>query len=179
MTAKGRWVDEGMLVLAEQGIDGIRIDRIAIRLGLTKGSFHHHFHGMSDYRTTLLDRYERDSAAAITTTKSQLAGLPPKDALMTLPRHIEFDARLEAGMRGWAFQDDEARAVLERVDASRLNTLVDLWRDVVPDRKRAETAATIPYLIMVGATVALPTPAESEMADVFELLATLVPAVAR
>jgi hypothetical protein len=107
----------------------------------------------------------------------QLGHLSPQQALMALPAHVTIDTRIEAAMRGWAFQDDAARAVLERVDAARLQTLIDLWRGVVSDPSRARPAAMIPYLIMVGAAVALPTPTESELTELFALLATLVPAV--
>ncbi len=63
---RDRWIDEGLLVLAEEGAPGVRIDRIAARLGLSKGSFFHHFDGIAAYRRALLDRWEssavRDSA---------------------------------------------------------------------------------------------------------------------
>jgi len=177
MTSKDRWIDEGMAVLREQGIDGVRVDRIAVRLGLTKGSFNHHFRGVGEYHRALLQRYERESVAMAERAVSQLADLSPQDALVALPAYVSFDARSEAAIRGWAFQDDEARAVLERVDELRLHTLIGLWRNVVADSTQARSAAMVPYLVMIGATVALPTPTDAEMRELFALLATLVPAV--
>ncbi|WP_345762393.1 hypothetical protein [Diaminobutyricibacter sp. McL0608] len=35
----------------------------------------------------------------------------------------------------------------------------------------------IPYLILIGASVAVPNPTEKEMTDVFALLAALIPGV--
>lgn len=177
MNAKDRWIDEGMAVLTDQGIDGVRIDRVAARLDLTKGSFHHHFRGAGDYRRSLLDSYEQRALAMIDDALSQLGHLSPTDALMALPGRFDFNTRLEAAMRGWAFQDAEARAVLERVDAARLKALVDLWQGIVADPARARSAALIPFLVMVGAAVALPALTENDVTELFELLARLVPAV--
>ena len=53
MTTRDRWLNEGMAVLAEQGSRSIRVNRIAARLDLTKGSFHHHFDDIADYHRAL------------------------------------------------------------------------------------------------------------------------------
>lgn len=58
-TARERWLNEGLKVLAEEGAAGIRIDRIAARLHLSKGSFHHHFDGAEGYKKALLAHFEQ------------------------------------------------------------------------------------------------------------------------
>lgn len=177
MTPRDRWLDEGMRVLREQGIAGVRVDRIAARLELTKGSFHHHFDGVGDYRRALLERYEDETAAVIEGAKSAIRDLPPKQALAELPAQVPFDPRLEAAIRGWAFQDEHAREVVQRIDTARLQALNGLWLAVVGDPHRAAVAALIPYLVTIGVSVAFPTPKDSDVADVFALLAHLVPFV--
>ena len=37
------WVKAGLLALAERGVEGLRVDRLARDLGVTKGSFYWHF----------------------------------------------------------------------------------------------------------------------------------------
>ena len=177
MSARDRWLDEGMAVLAEQGEAGLRVDRIAARLGLTKGSFHHHFDGISDYHRCLWARYESHADAAVRRAVEAVAALPPERALMALPGHAVFDARLEAAVRAWGFDNTEAAAVQQRVDAARLEALVGLWQQVIPDPARARTAALVPHLLLIGASVAMPTTSDSDLRDVFALLATLVPSV--
>lgn len=174
---RDRWLDEGMGVLAEQGARGVRVDRIAARLGLTKGSFHHHFDGIDDYHRSLWARYETDSMDAIRSALTAVAGLPPERALMELPAHVGFDARIEAAIRGWAFEKEEASAVQARVDAARLDALIGLWQQILPGSDRARVAALVPHLLMIGASVALPRPTETDMQEVFSLLAALVPSV--
>lgn len=179
MTAKDRWLDEGLATLADHGISTVRVDRIAARLGLTKGSFHHHFAGTADYRRCLLERYEANAMDAVATASKALQALLPEEAITALPAHASFDPGLEAAVRGWAFSDDEARAVQRRVDTARLDMLTDLWQRVVHDPERARVAALVPSLVIAGASVALPKPSDRELSDVFALLASLVPSVHR
>lgn len=174
---RDRWLDEGMTVLREQGVAGVRVDRIAARLGMTKGSFHHHFAGIDDYRQALLQRYEASAQDATSASVAAVFDLPAEQALMKLPDHYEFDPLLEAAVRGWASQDAGARAVQQRVDAARLDALVGLWQQRLSDPHRARIAALVPYLLLVGSSVAAQRPTESEMREVFALLATLVPSV--
>ena len=58
-------MDEGLRVLAAEGAPAVRIDRIAARLGLSKGSFHHHFAGADGYKRDLLALYEALSVDAL------------------------------------------------------------------------------------------------------------------
>jgi AcrR family transcriptional regulator len=177
MTIRNRWLDEGLAVLAEQGARGVRVDRIAARLGLTKGSFHHHFDGIGDYHRSLLGRYESEAMDAISTAMAAVSDLPPERALMELPSQVSFDPRIEAAIRGWAFENEEANRAQARVDTVRLDALVSLWQRILHDPARARTAALVPHLLMIGASVALPRPSEKDVHEVFSLLATLVPAV--
>lgn len=177
MSTRERWLDEGLVVLAEQGPKGVRVDRIAARLALTKGSFHHHFKGINDYHHSLLERFETDSMNAVRAAVEAVAGLPPEQALMELPSYFSFDPRLEAAIRGWAFENEEARAVLTRVDGERLDALVRLWEPAVRDTEHARTAALVPHLLMIGASVACPRPSAEDLQEVFSLLADLVPSV--
>lgn len=165
------------MMLAEQGARGVRVDRVAARLGLTKGSFHHHFDGVDDYHRSLWARYESTSSDAIDRAVTAVTDLPPERALMELPARFQFDPRIEAAFRSWAFESDGARAVATRVDAARLEALTVLWRQVLPGSRRADIAALVPHLLMIGASVALPRPTEADMEELLSLLATLVPAV--
>jgi AcrR family transcriptional regulator len=175
MKVKDKWLDEGLAVLIEDGAPGIRIDRIAARLGLSKGSFHHHFAGAAGYRTALLQRYESDALAA-------LGGLAPTwdepaertlAGLRTRAREL-FDPRLEVAVRAWAFQDPEVRATQERVDSARLAALESLWLAIVDDPRGARTAALLPHLLSIGASVALPPIDPTELDDVFGMLVELI-----
>lgn len=179
MTARDMWLEEGLAVLAEQGPSGVRIDRIAARLQLTKGSFHHHFEGISGYKAALLERYQDEALSALQHALAELEPLGEKKALVALPEYLEeaFDIGLETAVRSWAFQDDPARMVQERVDSARLAAIEKLWLSLVRDAGRARTAALVPHLLAIGSSVALPPLTSSQLREVFDLLGELIPAV--
>lgn len=178
MVTRDRWLDEGLAILREEGAAGLRADAAARRLRLTKGSFHHHFAGMPDYRRAVLDRYELRMLEAIDRVRAAIAELPPADAIAALPSLVsELDLRLDTAVRGWAFEASDARSAVERVDAERLRLLEDCWRPLLTDPADARAAALVPHLVAVGAAVAQPPPDAARLAEVFALLARIAPAV--
>ncbi len=181
MSPRDRWLTEGLAALAADGASGVRADRIAARLGLTKGSFHHHFAGIEDYRRALLERHEHEQLAFLDRVNAELDGIPPDAALAGLPERLTdlFDADLERAVRSWAVADPTARAVQERLDTARLAFLRDLWTRLLGDERRAHVAALVPHLIAIGASMAQPRLAASDLRAVFDLLAALAPGVGR
>lgn len=179
MSTRDAWLDEGLRVLADEGAPGLRTDRIAARLGLTKGSFHHHFAGAGGYRRALLVHYETRTREALDRASASVAGMPPLDALGALRERaaVVLDPRLETAVRAWAFQDTEARATQSRIDAARLAALTALWQSLLDDAESARIAALLPHLLVIGATMALPPVASADLDRVFELLVHLAPHV--
>jgi AcrR family transcriptional regulator len=179
MGTRELWLDEGVVVLTDEGPGGVRIDRLAARLGLTKGSFHHHFAGVADYRTALLGHIERGQVDRLDTVSAEVAGLDPRDALRALPERLDelSDADLDRALRAWAIADDGARAVVERVDGARLAFLETLWSRAVPDPARARAAALLPHLLLVGANATRPPLDTASRQAVFDLLPDLIPHV--
>ncbi len=158
--SKERWLDEGLAVLGEVGIKGVTIDALRARLGLTTGSFYHHFGGMDGYRSALLAYYEeRDTQAYI----DMIEALPADDgasklrALMTAAVDaIEADEALEPQVRVWASHDDAARACLERVDAQRSEYIRRQCRATGAEPELADEIGAMIYLIAIGADHIVP-----------------------
>ena len=180
MSTRDRWLTEGLALLASDGAAGLRTDRAAARLGLTKGSFHHHFAGIEDYRRAVLARHEESQLAVLRDLAADLRDTPADQALGSLPDRLGELLRtdLERAVRSWAVTDPDARAVQERLDAARLAFLRELWTGLLRDDRRAHTAALVPHLLAIGASMAQPPVDESDLRAVFELLARLIPGVA-
>ena len=127
---------------------------------------------MSTYRQALLDLWETQALGELEHAPSQalLEGLAARVGdLVDLP--------LEAAVRAWAFHDPDAAATQERVDRARLVALESIWSRIVDDPARARTAALIPHLLLIGATVALPRTSRQDLESVFGLLSDLIPSV--
>lgn len=180
--ARDRWLDEGLVVLAAEGAPGIRIDRLAARLGLSKGSFHHHFDGAEGYKRALLDYVERLMIDALNDAIAYGEG--QEDARSVLHRLTElveprarglYRPELEVALRAWAGTDADAREVQARVDDARVAALQRVWRPAVASDAEAHTAALLPYLVAVGATVVTPPVAPDELRSIFRMLVPLIP----
>lgn len=122
------WIDAAIVQLSESGIGGVSIEQLASRLGVTRGSFYHHFADREELLQAMLDywaqrwTYEvRDQIAAL--------GLDPRTTLLALMRAIRNQGASEhdAPFRAWALHDPLAQAVLEQVDEARLGFIRSLF----------------------------------------------------
>lgn len=176
VSMREEWIGLGLRVLADEGEPGIRIDRLAERLGRSKGSFHHHFRGATDYKRALLERYEQLAVGDLDEAIGALGDASPQVVFAALTARMSsapdslWDPELEIAVRSWSFADPEARATQERVDRARYDRMLTQWRRLTDDDDRARTAARLPFLVAVGASVALPTPTPDELRAVYAML---------
>lgn len=142
----GAWIDAGLDALAEGGIDAVRIDPLAKRLGVTRGSFYWHFKDRAALHLAMLNRWrkratyrvgervERDAPDARARLRQTLA-LPQAGPRATRAAAIEMAIRL------WARRDEEAAAAVALIDKQRLTYYAKLFNELgyAPDeaRKRA------------------------------------------
>lgn len=182
MPSRSEWLEAGLAVLAQDGPNGLRIDRLCRRLDVSKGSFHHHFAGAGDFKRALLASYETRVVEALDEAIKQATGATPEDALAGLTAAITgsesfYRPDLEVAMRAWAFSDLEVGAVQERIDERRLRSLHDIWSTMVDDPEVAYTAALVPYLVGIGASLIRPPTPRDQLQRVYELLLGLVAGV--
>jgi AcrR family transcriptional regulator len=127
------WVDAATQVLVDQGIDHVRVDVLAGRLGVTRGSFYWHFRDREDLLRRVLQAW-RDSATVQLTQRLQRAGSDPQAQLrdvISLPhrgRAAARAARIELAIRAWARRDAMAREAVDEADAARIDYHAQIFR---------------------------------------------------
>jgi len=176
---KSDWLRAGLAALAKDGANGLRIDQLCQQLGVSKGSFHHHFAGAGDFKRSLLGAYEDLLVESLDQAIDQTAAATPRAALAGLTAAITntsgfYRPELEVAMRAWAFSDAEVRAVQARVDQRRLESLHRIWSKILDDHDAAYTAALVPYLVGIGASLIQPPTPADQLQRVYELLLELV-----
>lgn len=179
MLTKSDWLRAGLAALAKDGANGLRIDQLCQQLGVSKGSFHHHFAGAGDFKRSLLGAYEDLLVESLDQAIDQTAAATPRAALAGLTAAITntsgfYRPELEVAMRAWAFSDAEVRAVQARVDQRRLESLHRIWSKILDDHDAAYTAALVPYLVGIGASLIQPPTPADQLQRVYELLLELV-----
>lgn len=172
------WLEAGLAVLGEEGAPALTIERLAARMGLTKGSFYHHFKGMSGFRTDLLAHYESEHTRRHIADAERAgpgAGARLRRLMdLVLTERPDTD-RLEIAVRAWALQDAEVRELQERVDRLRVEYLRSLVADLAEDERTALPLARLLYLLLVGAQQLVPPLPAEELRDVYTLALRLAP----
>lgn len=164
MATKRDWLNAGLDVLAADGAPALTIDRLSGALGLSKGSFYHHFDGMRGYTTALLSHFESEHTARFIEAVEQDPGEPADKRLRRLSELVLADEEgpaLEVAIRAWASQNPEVGAAQERVDRTRIDYLRGLWEQIGRGPEESQQLGEMLYLLLVGAGhVRPPLPAE-------------------
>lgn len=145
------WIQAGFELLAEQGIEALKIDRLCGRLGVTKGSFYWHFDGMPSYRATLIGSWGelRDADRRIV---DDVADLTPRERLSQMmaslvsPRHWT----LERAMREWARSDDTVAESVRAADRRLLQAVRQAFLDYGFDADEADLRANATFAAGIG-----------------------------
>jgi len=153
--SRQNWVDAGMDLLRQEGQQSLTIERLTQELGVTKGSFYHHFGNLANYRQALLNWWEE----AFTHEPIRIAWQENDARLRSqhLSRAVrDLDHPLELAIRAWGLRDPEVARTVARVDLQGLECLTGLHRD--QGHPRAELVAYLEYTAFVGGQLIKPAP---------------------
>ena len=116
------WLEAAVVALAEGGLSRVAIEPLARRLGVTKGSFYHHFESLDALVRALLEHWEREGTDAVILSLDALED--PRERLRGLVQvswerldHLRAEAALAAAASAG---DPRVAPVVARVTAKRL-----------------------------------------------------------
>ena len=154
LLTRRRWLEEGLALLEEAGAEALTIESLTSRLGVTKGSFYHHFANYQDFKERLLEFWEEEGTLRIIQWAEQEASPPEKLArVMQASLH---PSRLDVALRAWALQDEQVRVHQQRIDQLRLAYLEELAYAQTADRLAARQLARAFYSLYVGSQHLIP-----------------------
>lgn len=140
------WVEAALSALAEGGIDAVRVEPLARRLGVTRGSFYWHFKDRDALHQAML-RAWRSRASYMIFDRLEHSAAPASERLARLlalpyssPRSSQ-GAAIELAIRQWARRDRNAAKAVRHIDRARLEyfrkLLVESGVAPITARKRA------------------------------------------
>ena len=149
-----RWVEAGLAELARGGIDAVRVEVLAARLGVTKGGFYRRFKDRRALLDALLDTWVRGRIAAID-QQTELGKEGAGDRLRALirlysERVSQQGMAIELAIRQWARSDPAAGAAAAKVDAARLKRVAHLYQQLGLGAREAEARAVLFYAFIFG-----------------------------
>ena len=159
------WIDAAIDLLAVAGIGAVSVDRLATSLGITRGSFYHHFADREDLLQAMLEHWAQQWTFAI---REQIAGLglDPSTTLLALMKLIRSNraADYDAPIRAWALHDPLAREAVKNVDTARLAFIQAQFEALGFTGLDAENRARLylHYEMAAPAMFAGPTPEQDE-----------------
>lgn len=138
------WVAAGQVLLRDGGVPAVKLTALTGALGVTSGSFYHHFTDVPDYLGALADAY---ATADLDAAFAAVADAPPIERLRTLFA-ITADQdipRLDRAMRIWAATNPRAEAAVARLDHRYLEFLTRIFGELGFDDADARTRALLAY----------------------------------
>jgi AcrR family transcriptional regulator len=148
------WIQGAIAILADQGVDGLRVEVLAKKLGVTKGSFYWHFKDRRDLLDAVLEVWKEGRIRDIRKQTSAQPGEELAALRHTIDVYSTGRSRkglpIELAMREWARRDTRAEKVVEEVDAERLACAARLFelRGLTP--QEAATRSVLLYAYVFG-----------------------------
>lgn len=146
------WIGAALEILADDGIEAVRITLLATRLGVTRGSFYWHFKDRDDLLSALIAAWERRNTKALIDALEASGDLI--GAVLAVfeiwTRDEPFAPRLDAAMREWARRSPAVRRVVERADETRLKAIARAFERAGFAKTEAFIRARILYFTQVG-----------------------------
>ena len=147
------WIEAAQRMLVDEGITGLKVDRPANRLGVTRGGFYHNFKDRDEFFDQIIRHWE-ESCRFLPDEPP-----PPKPAEAidwldrTINRLIEsdgYDYRFDLAVREWARADKRAEWAVERADRDRLDTLQKFFEAIGYDNEHAAIRSRVFYYHQIG-----------------------------
>jgi AcrR family transcriptional regulator len=169
------WLEEGLKAIAEGGFAALTLEHLLARLGVTHGSFYHHFQNRRAYTEALLAHW---TATLTEQVQAETRGIPVLservEALVAKGQALPHQQALEHAIRSEAANDMLVRRYVEAVDASRLAHCRELARLACHGSPDADTIGNLVHAVFVGTQHVLPAFTPEQVTDIYRLMTRLV-----
>lgn len=147
------WIDAARRTLVDEGIVGLKVDRLANRLGVTRGGFYHNFKDRDEFLDQIIQHWEESCRFLPKEPPPQ----KPAEAIdwfdRVVARLIEsdgYDFHFDLAVREWARADKRAEWAVERADRERLETMQKFFEAIGYDSEHAAIRARVFYYHQIG-----------------------------
>lgn len=152
------WIKAGLVVLGESGVEAVRVEPLAKRMQVTKGSFYWHFKNRDDLLDSILAEWVQIDTNSIIERVNQ-SDVDPKEKLLQLfeiavAEDVSIpglaEGRIETAIRAWATSDRKVAKLIGQVDQRRLDYTKDLFLEIGFSEPEAIARARLAYYSLVG-----------------------------
>lgn len=147
------WLTAAYEALIESGIEAVKVQPLAARLGLSRTSFYWFFKDRAALLQGLQERWQETTTTPLIAATKAYAATGTEAMLNVIACCLSdriFDSRLEFAVRSWALQDNGLMQTLRQTDEQRLAALTDMlirWGHPATD---ADVRARTVYMVQIG-----------------------------
>jgi len=129
--SKDEWLARALEVLSAEGVSGLRIERLARDLDISKSGFYWHFKDRSDLLRQLLDYWAYEYTEVVTQFQ-ELNRVDPESRLNMIADMIRKHnlTKFDLSIRAWAEHDEMAAEMMAKVYHKRLSFLRGIFREL-------------------------------------------------
>jgi AcrR family transcriptional regulator len=138
-----------MDVLAADGSGALKIGVLCRSLGVTTGSFYHHFGSLQTFVELLLLHWEEEQTE-LHVELAAAAGQPDGALEVLTQSAIGLPHRAEAAVRAWSHLDRQVAAAQARVDRKRRAAVRGVLQRMIDDPERVERLALVGLTLLIG-----------------------------
>lgn len=141
------WVNAAVRCMLRSSVDGVRVERLAKDLKVTKGSFYWHFRDRNALLKAVVQRWEE-----MTVNFNRLLISEEPDPAHRLLRFFHLPEEVKAAVppadfdlafRAWARRDERVRRATEKVDVLRAQLLLKTFHELGVTGARAVALSTV------------------------------------
>ncbi len=148
-----QWINTAREALISAGIAGVRVDRLAKRLGVSRGGFYHNFKSREQLLQQLLNLWASENDFFPDAPPPQTPGEAVAYLNLMLERLLVeegFSPAFDLAVREWARVDPKAKKFLDQIDEKRLDRLTRVFDALGCDGKEAPIRARVLYFHQIG-----------------------------
>lgn len=147
------WLDTARQALIDEGTAGVEINKLAKRLGSSRGGFYWFFKDRDQLLKELLEYWERTSTILFENIL-QLPGRSGMDKYLAITDlwidEKDYDPKWDGAVRDWARTSADVRKVVHKVDQKRVAVLEQIFVDMGDRGQEAHVRARVMYYHQVG-----------------------------
>lgn len=147
------WLDAACDLLAESGVDAVKVMALAKRLGLTRTGFYWHFRDRDALLEAMIRRWEDKNTGNLVERAAAYADGICEAMLNLFDCWLDealFDSRLDLAIRNWARNDVELQRRLDTADARRLRAVCGMFERFGYAAAEAEVRSMVVLYTQIG-----------------------------
>jgi|TARA_R110002096_G_scaffold416576_2_gene619350 hypothetical protein len=145
-----QWIEAGIKILREYGPRSVSIDALCTEIKQEPKDFNKAFNGLESYLFAVLDYWYEKETLNYIDIMDQVGGTAEENMMTMVEILHHADKRDEIAIRNWALMCPNAHKALSKVDRTRLDVGIGLFREMGFSETESKMKAKILYTSTIG-----------------------------